>query len=74
MEKVKKISVEVETLGEHTHLDDSVSASGGCEAALTARFEWVASRECGDMLYDRRFPLKLNVTIYKSYVRSAILL
>ena len=66
---------EVETLMEFTYLGDRVSASGGCEAAVTAgtRCGWAKLRECGELLYDRRFPLKQKVDVYKSYVRPAIL-
>ena len=63
---------EVETL---TYLGDKVSAGEGCEAAVTARTRcgWVKSRECSDLLYCRRFPLRLKGVVYKSYVRPAIL-
>ena len=52
-----------------------MSAGGGCEAAITARTRcgWVKFRECCELLYDRRFPLKLKGAVYKSYVRLAIL-
>ena len=54
---------------------DRVSAGGGCEAAVTARTrcEWVKFRECGKLLYGRRFPLRPKGAVYKSYVRPAIL-
>ena len=47
-----------------------MSAGEGCEAAVTARTRcgWVKSRECGDLLYGRRFPLKMMGAVYKSYV------
>ena len=32
----------------------------------------VEFRDCDELLYGRRFPLRLNVTVYKSYVRPAI--
>ena len=66
---------EVETVREFTYLGDRVSAGGGCEAAVTvrARCGWVKPRECGELLYGRRFPLKQKVAVYKSYVRPAIL-
>ena len=34
---------------------------------------WVKYREGGELLYGRRFPLKQKRTVYKSYVRTAIL-
>ena len=45
-----------------TYLGDRVSDGGGCEAAVTARTRcmWVKFRECGVLLYGRRFPLRLN--------------
>ena len=42
---------------------------------MTARTRcgWVKFRECGELLYGRRFPLRLKATVYMSYVRPAIL-
>ena len=56
-----KLCGEVETVGEFTYLGDRVSAGGGCEAAVTARTRcgWVMFRKCGELLYGRRFPLRL---------------
>ena len=34
---------------------------------------WVTFRECGELLCGRIFTLKLNVAVYESYVRTAIL-
>ena len=50
-------------------------ASGGCEAAVTARARcgWVKFRECSELLYGRRFPLRLKSAVYRSYVMPAIL-
>ena len=75
MEQEEKLCDEVETVSEFTYLGDRVSASGGCEAAVTARTRcrWATFRECGELLYGRRFPLKLNGTVHKSYIRPAIL-
>ena len=52
-----------------------MSAGGGCEAAVTARTRCgrVMFRECSELLYGRRFPLRLNGAVYKSYVRPAML-
>ena len=65
----------METLRELTYLGDRVSAGGGCEATETARTRcgWVKLKECGKLLYGRRFPLKLKRAVYKSYVRPTIL-
>ena len=70
-----KLCDEVETVSEFTYLGDRVSADGGCEAALTARTRCglVMFRECGELLYDRRFSLRLKGAVYKSYVWPAIL-
>ena len=65
----------METVSELTYLGDRVSASGECEAAVTARKRcgWVKLRECGELLHDRRFPLKLKRAGNKSYIRPVIL-
>ena len=75
MEQEEKLSDVVETVSEFTYLGDSVSAGGRCEAAVTTRTRcgWVKFRESSDLLYDRRFTLKLKGDAYKSYIRSAIL-
>ena len=38
-----------------------------------ARCEWVKCRECDELLYGRRFPLKMKGAVYESYVGPAIL-
>ena len=75
VEQEEKLCNEVETGRQFAYLGDRVSAGGGREAAVTARTRcgWVKVRECGEWLYDRRFPLKLKGAVYKSYVRPAIL-
>ena len=52
-----------------------MNASGGCEAAVTARARigWVTFREFGGLLNSKRFSLKLKGMVYRSCVRSAIL-
>ena len=64
-----------ENVKEFTYLGDRVSAGGGCEATVTVRTRcwWVKFREYGELLYGRRFPLRLKGAVYKSYVRPAIL-
>ena len=44
-------------------------------AAVTARTRcgWDKLRECGELLYGRKFPLKLKEAVHKSYIRPAIL-
>ena len=75
MEQEKKLCDEVETVREFTCLGDGVSAGGGCEAVVTARTKcsWVKLRECSELLYGRRFPLRLKEAVYENYVRPAIL-
>ena len=52
----------VETVREFTYLGNTVFAGGGCEIAVTTRTRcgWVKPRECSELLYGRRFPLKLK--------------
>ena len=71
----EKLCDEVETVKEFCYLGDRVSASGGCEAAVTARtrYGWVKFRECGELLNGKRFSLKTKGIVYQSCVRSAML-
>ena len=52
-----------------------MNASGGCEAAVTARARIgrVKFKECGELLNSERLSLKMKGMIYRSYVRSAML-
>ena len=52
-----------------------LSASEVREADVTAgtRCWWIKLKLCGELLYGRRFPLKLKGDDNKSYVRPAIL-
>ena len=52
-----------------------LNASGGCEAAVTARVRigWVRFRECEELLLRNRFPLKIKGKVYRCCVRSVIL-
>ena len=64
----------METVQQFALLSDRVSAGGGCEASVTARARcgWVMFRECGELLYGRRFPLRLK-GLFIGYIRPAIL-
>ena len=75
MEQGEKLCEEVETVREFTYLGGRVSVGGGCETAVTAkrRCGWAMLRECGELLYGRRFPRMLKGAVYKSYIRPAIL-
>ena len=65
----------VESVMEFTYLGNWVSAGGGCEAAVTARTRCglFRFRECGKLLYARRFPLRLIGAVHRSYVRPTLL-
>ena len=41
--------------------------------SAAARCGWVKFRECGMLLYGKRWPLKLKGPVCKRYVRAAIL-
>ena len=57
----------MKTVSEFTYIGDWVSVGGGCEAAVTSRTRcWcVKFSECGELLHDRRFPLKLKWAVYE---------
>ena len=65
----------METVSELTYLGDRECASGGCVAAVTARTRcgWIKFKECGELLYGRRFHLRLKGAVYKSDVWPIIL-
>ena len=46
-------------------------AIGGCETAR-AKVGWKNFRECGEILFGKRFSLQMKGKIYKSYVRSGM--
>ena len=50
------------------YLGDRLNASGGREAAVIARTRigWIKFRECGELLYGRKFSLKMKGKIYQS--------
>ena len=52
-----------------------MNVRGGSEAAVTARASigWIKFRECGELLYGRKFSLKMKRRNYYSYVRLAML-
>ena len=57
------------------YLGDRLNASVGSKAAVTARTRigWIKFRESGELLYGRKFSLKMRGRIYQSCVRSAML-
>ena len=56
-------------------MGNRLNASDGSEAAVIARTRigWVKFRECEELLYGRKFSLKMKGRIYQSCVRSAML-
>ena len=75
VEPVEELCEEVEMVRGFCYLVDRVNASGGCEAAVTARARigLVKFRECGELLNLKRFLLKMKGMVYRSYVRLAML-
>ena len=75
VEPVEELCEEVETVRGFCYLRDRVNASGGCEAAVTARARigWVKFRECGELLNSKRFSLKVKGMVYRSCVRVVML-
>ena len=57
------------------YLGDRLNTSGGSEAAVTARTRigWIKFRKYGELLYGRKFSLKMKGRIYQSCVRSVML-
>ena len=49
------------------YLGDRLNASGGSEAAVTARTRigWIKSRECEELLYGRKFSLNMKGRIIR---------
>ena len=61
----------MKTVKGFSYLDDRLNASGGCEAAVTARtrVRWKKFREYDEILFEKRlFSLQMKGKIYKSYV------
>ena len=72
---IEKLCDEVETVNGFCYLGHRLNASGGCEAAVTARerIGWVRFRESGELLLGNRFLLKMKGKVYRCCIRSAIL-
>ena len=71
MDSIEKFSDEVETVNGFFYLGDRLNASGGCEAAVTARVRigWVRFRKCGELLLGNRFPLKMKCKVHRCCVK-----
>ena len=63
---------EVETVKGFCYLGNSLNASEGYEAAVTARtrVEWKQFREYGEMLYGKRFFLQMKGKVYRVQTKS----
>ena len=66
---------EVKTVMGFCYLGNRLNASGGYEASVTARtrMEWKKFRECGEILFGKRFSLLMKEKVYMSYMRLAML-
>ena len=64
VEPSEKISIfnQVDFVKNLCYLGDRLNASGGSEAAVTARTRigWIKFRKCGELLYGRKFSLKMK--------------
>ena len=69
MEPGEEISFfdQVDFVRSFCYLGNRLNASGGSEAAVTAktRIGWIKFRECGELLYGRKFWLKMKGRIAK---------
>ena len=65
VDSIKKLYDDVETENIFCNLGDRLSATGGCEAAVTARVRigWVRFRKCGELLLGNRFSLKMKSSL-----------
>ena len=74
-EPVEVLCDEVETVKGFGYLGGRLNASGGCETAVKSRVRigWMKFRECGELLRERRFSLRMKGMVYCSCVRSAML-
>ena len=66
---------QVDFVKSFSYLGDRLNASGGSEAAVTARTKigWIKFRECVELPYGIKFLLKIKGRIYQSCVISAML-
>ena len=77
MESDEEISFfyQVDFMKSFCYLGERLNASGGSEAAVTARTRigWKKFRKCRKLLYGRKFSLKIKERFYQSYVKSSML-
>ena len=75
VDAIKKLCNEVETVNGFCYLGDRIKSSGDCEVAVTARVRigCVRFRECGELLLENKFPLRMKGKVHRCCMRSAIL-
>jgi len=75
VEMEEKLCDGIETVKGFCYLGDRLNATGGSEVDVTARTRigWVKFREYGEVLYGKRFSLKLKGKVYQSCILSAML-
>ena len=75
VDSIEKLCNKVKTANVFCYLGDRLNASGGCEAAVTARarIDWVRFRKCGELLLGNRRSLRIKGKVYRCCIRSAIL-
>ena len=73
MDQEEKLCNEMERVREFKNLGEGVTAGRGCEAAVTARirYDCVKSMECGELLYEKRFPLNVKAAVSNSYGKAS---
>ena len=75
VDSIEKLCDEVKTTNGFCYLGDRLNSSGGCEAAVTVRVRigFGKFRECGELLLENWFPLRMKGKVCRCCVRSAIL-
>ena len=75
VDQEKKLHVDVETVADLSYLGNKIYSGGGCEATVTSRTRlgWIKFRDCQELRFRTKFPLKIKGSAYKSCVRSAML-
>ena len=59
---IVKLCDKLETVNRFCYLGDKINFSGCCEAVVTTRVRvgWVRFRECGELLLENRFSLRIK--------------
>ena len=72
---VEKLNDDVETVEGFCYPRNALNASGGSEMTVVARTRigWMRFQECGEVLYERKFLLKIKRKVYQICVRLAML-